>query len=41
LVGQVRRELAMRYPPDRGGSVAEMAAVNNACDRLLELAETN
>jgi len=38
-IGRVRREAALKYHPDRGGSVAEMSAVNATLDRLEELAK--
>lgn len=34
-IKEAKRRLAKRHHPDRGGSVAKMAAVNNAADVLL------
>jgi hypothetical protein len=38
IIGSVRRELAMKYHPDRGGSTEVMAGVNVVLDRVLQMA---
>jgi hypothetical protein len=37
LVRTWHREMALRFHPDRGGSIEAMAAVNIAAERLREL----
>lgn len=40
ILSAVRRQMALKHHPDRGGDVAVMAAVNDALDRVAKLADS-